>query len=115
MSCSAIAALVGAVVVYSYNYDNDFRLSDAYVIAPHEEAYAQVCYYNNEYQSSLPGITRLEFNDLSVVINTDIGSSIDDDEVITITPSLGFVVEPDTSIKVKDGDSHTFLIYFVAF
>ena len=109
MTCATLAAIAGAVVVPLVNSNLPTK-HDVLVIAPSEEAIAEVCYHNHAGRVSFGGTWDATLNGVTVSIKVQVR---DNEERITLTPSIGYTVFPadDAQADVPDGETHTALIY----
>lgn len=107
MTCSAIAAIAGAVTIF-HSYANS-TTPDTITLAPHPQYAAQVCYYNHEAQASSQGAFNLQLNEtMKVTGYVEVG----DGELVTVTPPAGYSVWPaDTQTQlIPDGSIAIFII-----
>lgn len=98
-ACTPLAERPGAV--------SRWAGGDLIVLAPHDNAAAELCYHNGN-QVSRHGDWPLRMGELRVDVFLDVG----DAETVTISPPPGFMVFPADAAEseVQDGDSVTALI-----
>lgn len=105
MSCAVFASIVGASVLLN---GLDPRVSDKFVLAPVNAYETVLCYENHNPPKSRYGSWRMETEGVSVLIHVDWSSGTR--EHIQISAPDGYVVYPDRSAVVDDGESFTFYI-----
>lgn len=105
--CLALAAVAGAIILEPRA---SAGLSDMIVLAPHETATAEICYYNHAAGASQFGVHRMTLDGVDVVIMVDWTDG--QDERITIQVPVGYFVYPaDAALTdLPDGEAVRALI-----
>lgn len=108
MSCSAIAAIAGAVTLTLTGNHHPQGVKDRVVLAPHESYAAQVCYANSDAQLSVHGFHTITMDGLTVTVFVEVGGQ----ETITVIPPPGYWVFPtDSAVQsIHDGEEAVFYI-----
>jgi hypothetical protein len=107
MTCAALAAATGAVIVSAHMSAPGAMSGDHIVGAPSPDGYAaEVCYFNHENRSSIGGDYEVEIDGVRIAIHVKVGH---ENEIVTFTVPNGYTVFPADhgEVSVPDGESVT--------
>lgn len=107
MTCEALALVAGAIILEPLA---GFAASDMIVLAPHETADAELCYYNHENGASKIGTYRLELDGLPVLVYVDFTKG-SEEKIIVEVPFTHWIYPSDKAeSELLDGESVQMLI-----
>lgn len=109
MTCAALAALAGAVILYVSPRSPE--KSDYLVLAPSAETAAELCYHNHAARISRSDDYTLTMGGLSVTVSVHVPSGADEPETITVTPPATMVAEPPTGAAVDGGEFRAWIMW----